>query len=304
LNSAKANFDSIYTFPDPREYYRVLYGLDYIIPDLAKPVIRGLIASLRYHTGRSLKVLDVGCSYGINAALTRYPFDLARLARRYGSPEMNKQDSASLMRLDRHYFCSWPSTCDARFIGLDSSEPALHYALNAGLLDAAVSANLEHCDPTPREAAVLEDVDMVISTGCVGYVTERTFRRVLGQQKKGRVPWVVNFVLRMFPYTPIEEELSRFGLVTEKLQGVTFVQRRFHSEAEATGTLQLLDRRGIDVTGKEAEGLLHAELYVSRPAKWVERVPLHKLVSVTSGAGRRYGRRYARQGHAELSLVH
>lgn len=304
LNAAKANFDSIYTHPDPREYYRVLYGLDYIIPDLAKPVIRALIAGLRYHTGRSLKILDVGCSYGINAALARYPLDLRRLAQRYASPEMQGLDAESLMRIDRHYFNSWPSSCDARFIGLDSSEPALHYALNAGLLDGAVSTNLETHDPSSRDADVLSDLDLVVSTGCVGYVTERTFRRVLALQRKGQTPWVANFVLRMFPYTPIDDELGRLGLVTEKLHGVTFVQRRFHSEEEASNTMQMLDQRGLDVTGKEADGLLHAELYVSRPAHWVERAPLHDIVSVTSGAGRRYGRRFARQGEARLSLVH
>jgi len=304
LNNAKANFDSIYSHPDPREYYRVLYGLDYVIPDLAKPIIRSLMTSLRYHTGRPLKVLDVGCSYGINAALARYPFDLARLAQRYASPEMARMDSGALMRLDRHYFNAWPSICDARFVGLDSSEPALHYGLNAGLLDAAVGTNLEHGDPNPRETELLRDLDIVMSTGCVGYVTERTFRRVLALQKEGRMPWVVNFVLRMFPYTPIREEFERLGLVTEKLEGVTFVQRRFHSEEEAEGTLQLLDQRGIDVTGKEGDGLLHAELFVSRPQHWVERAPLSKLVSVTSGAYRRYGRRFARRGPEELSLVY
>ena len=39
-NDIKANFDSIYSRPDPREYYRVLYGLDYVIPDLAKGIFR------------------------------------------------------------------------------------------------------------------------------------------------------------------------------------------------------------------------------------------------------------------------
>ena len=43
LTTFKANFDQIYTAPDPREYYRVLFGLDYVIPELAKPIFRGLI---------------------------------------------------------------------------------------------------------------------------------------------------------------------------------------------------------------------------------------------------------------------
>ena len=68
INDGKANFEAIYNRPDPREYFRVLGGLGYAIPDLAKGVIRSLIAAAaRYATDRPLKVLDLGCSYGINA---------------------------------------------------------------------------------------------------------------------------------------------------------------------------------------------------------------------------------------------
>ncbi|HUO88131.1 MAG TPA: hypothetical protein VMU08_03080 [Rhizomicrobium sp.] len=304
LNQAKANFDDIYTAPDPREYYRVLVGLDYVIPDLAKPIIRSLIGALRFHHGRSVKVLDIGCSYGINAALARHPLDLPRIARRYASPGMRALGAEGLMRLDRHYFASWPSLTDARIVGLDASESAVCYALNAGLLDGATSIDLERHDPAPRDRDLLSDLDLVISTGCVGYVTEKTFRRVLDLQDRGRMPWVANFVLRMFPYEPVAAELAQYGLVTEKLKGVTFVQRRFRSDREAAATLELLEQKGIDVRDKEAEGLLHAELFVSRPAQWVERLPLADLVSVTSGANRRYGRRFARGSGGSISLVH
>lgn len=304
LNEAKANFDSIYTADDPREYYRVLFGLDYVIPDLASPIIRSLIDALRYHHGRPVKMLDVGCSYGINAALARHPLDLPRIARRYASPGMADLDSEHLTHLDRHYFAAWPSLTDARIVGLDPSEPAVHYALNAGLLDAACATNLETHAPTPRDAGLLTDLDLIVSTGCVGYVTERTFKQVLDLQAKGRTPWIANFVLRMFPYQPIEAELARHGLVTEKLRGVTFVQRRFRSDEEAAATLDLLERKGIDTTHKEAQGLLHAELFVSRPPQWVERLPLADLISITSGANRRYGRRFARGTKGDINLVH
>ncbi|MBS0472291.1 MAG: class I SAM-dependent methyltransferase [Proteobacteria bacterium] len=302
LNRVKANFDSIYTAPDPREYYRVLCGLDYVIPDLAKPVFRALIDAQRYALSRPLKVLDIGCSYGINAALARHPLDIRRLAQRYTSDEMRALDPAALVALDRHYFASWPSATDARFVGLDSSQPAVNYALQAGLLDGAVSTDLEHIDPSSRDAEVLGDLDLIVSTGCVGYVTERTFRRVLDRQS--RMPWIANFVLRMFPYDPIERTLGEYGYVTEKFSGVTFVQRRFRSREEAAATIDQLEAKGIDVTAKETEGLLHAELYLSRPAAAVEQAPLGKIVSVTSGASRRFGRRFARSRGGEIDLVH
>ena len=71
LNSHKANFDAIYDLPDPREYYRVLVGLDYVIPDLARNVFRSVIERRTQDAAWPLTILDVGCSYGINAALAR-----------------------------------------------------------------------------------------------------------------------------------------------------------------------------------------------------------------------------------------
>jgi hypothetical protein len=108
----------------------------------------------------------------------------------------------------------------------------------------------------------------------------------------------------MFSYDRIAEVLARRGLVTEKLEGVTFVQRRFQSEAEARATVGALEGRGIDTRGKEADGLLHAELYVSRPPAAIEAMPLGRLVSVTSGAARAAGRRYAHDGEGKVALVH
>jgi hypothetical protein len=146
-------------------------------------------------------------------------------------------------------------------------------------------------------------VDVIITTGCVGYTTERTFEAILRERGDAPPPWVVAFVLRMFPYDAIAAELGRFGLVTEKLDGVTFVQRRFHSESECANTLEALRTRGIDPAGKESDGLFHAELFVSRPADAVRRVPLSDLVSVTRGASGSYGRRYRRVAGNAIKLM-
>src|SRR5690606_22977070 len=82
-SEVKANFDQIYTRDDPREYFRVLHGLDYIIPALARPVFRRICDTLTELRRRPINILDVGCSYGINAALLRSPVSMDRLAQRY-----------------------------------------------------------------------------------------------------------------------------------------------------------------------------------------------------------------------------
>lgn len=299
----KADFDAIYNSADPREYFRVLCGLDYVIPDLAKGVFRSLMDHCAAGRQDPLKVIDLGCSYGINSALTHYPLDLQRLARRYASPEMYGLSAREIARLDRHYFSSWPRRSNATFVGIDTSIQAATYATAVGLIEDGVTSDLEQFDLNERESAVLRDADLLISTGCVGYVSHRTFVRILECQPKKKAPVIASFVLRMFSYDEVAAELSRFGLVTEKLDGVTFVQRRFNSSDEFKAAMDRLDERGIDSSGKEAEGLLHAELFVSRPAAAVKRTPLAELVSITSGANRRYGRRFVQLDGARPMLV-
>jgi SAM-dependent methyltransferase len=300
----KTNFDTIYSAPDPREYFRVLVGLDYIIPDLAKGIFRSLIDRFEKPPGRFPKVVDVGCSYGINSAVIDYPVDIAGLARRYAQPEVYALSSEMLRVLDRNYFASWPRLSGARFVGVDTSLPAVSYAQAVGLLDGTVTTNLELSDPSPDEQEVLRGADLIITTGCVGYVTEQTFRRILACQDGGNPPVIASFVLRMYSYSAIEAELSRAGLVTQKLGGITFVQRRFSSTTEFESTLTRLESMGIDPTGKEADGLLHAELFVSRSIEDVRKYPLGELVSITSGENQTRGRRFRLIKDGRTEFVH
>jgi SAM-dependent methyltransferase len=303
LNRDKANFDRIYELPDPREYLRVLGGLDYVIPDLAKGVLRSLIARCARTKGRRVKVLDLGCSYGINAALVRFPLDMQRMSHRYNHTSMHGLSVDQLVKLDSNYFGSWPEQVNASFAGLDVSQAAIDYAKSVSLIEAGVAANLESDEASDEQKGVLADADIIVSTGCVGYVTDKTFQRLLSMREKGKSPpWVASFVLRMFPYDAIEAELAQHGLVTEKLGGVTFVQRRFHSESELEATIAAVKARGLDPHGKEADGLYHAELFVSRPEAEVRDNPLNEIVSVTSGENRRYGRRY-RWGSRKARLM-
>ncbi|MGC8521275.1 MAG: class I SAM-dependent methyltransferase [Steroidobacteraceae bacterium] len=301
LNASKANFDNIYDQPDPRGYFSVLGALDYMIPDVAEPIIRQILTAREKRTGVPPTVLDVGCSYGINAAVHRFPLSFRRLRLRYANPDMAALDPEELARLDRNYYGSWPHTGSARFIGLDISAPAVRYAVSVGLLDAGVIANFESGAPRPEDRRTLSGADVVLSTGCVGYVTERTFAAVLDSLE--RPPWVISFVLRMFPYDAIAATLAERGLVTEKLAGATFVQRRFRDPTEFGNCLATLEKLGIDTTGLEAEGRFQAELFVSRPREDGAAAPLGKVVTVVSGRNRTVGTRYVRVGRGADAQV-
>ncbi|WP_328516984.1 class I SAM-dependent methyltransferase [Methylocystis suflitae] len=263
INTAKANFDEIYVMDDPRSYYSVLGGLDYLIPDVAEPVIRQVLAA-KTSGGKRPIVLDVGCSYGINAAVHRFPLTFDKLRRRYARREMVESSSDDLLRLDANYFAAWPDRGVAGFIGLDVSEPAIRYAKSVGLILDGVVADLEESELSSDAARIVSRADVILSTGCIGYLGEATFRRLLAQMK--RRPWVISFVLRMFPFDRIAQALSDFGYVTEHLDGVSFIQRRFRTRDEFDHTLQTLAALGKDTQGLEGEGLYHADFYISRPA--------------------------------------
>jgi hypothetical protein len=121
-------------------------------------------------------------------------------------------------------------------------------------------------------------------------VTEKTYRKLLDTMS--RVPWVISFVLRMFPYEPLAEVLAERGLVTERLQGATFVQRRFRDVEEFESTITMLQERGVDTAGFESEGLFQADLFLSRPEADANVLPLETLVTVTSGRHKTVGPRY------------
>lgn len=279
LNEAKANFDSIYTAADPRAYFRVLGDLDYAIPDRARPIFRRIVEAMRTAGGDRLTALDLGCSYGINAALLKYPLTFEDLRHRYTIPELEALDTETLLTLDRRFYDAWPSDPGLKIIGIDPARSAVTYAERSGALDQGIAVDLEHAQPPDNAVDDLAAVDLVMSTGCVGYVTGRTFEQLAVCAENGTRPWIASFVLRMFPYDEIADALASQGLVTEKLDGATFIQRRFRDDEELQGVLDTLERLGIDPTGKEADGCYHAEFYLSRPKAVARAMPLDTLLA-------------------------
>jgi SAM-dependent methyltransferase len=290
INSTKANFDEIYVKEDPRAYFSVLGALDYMIPDVAAPVVRQILAAYRQRYDRPPVVLDVGSSYGINAAVHKFPVTFATLRRRYARHEMAALEAREVARLDRNYYASWPDAGVATFVGLDASAPAVRYAQDVGLIEHGIVADLEKEPLASVAKEIVYDVDVVLSTGAVGYVSEKTFGTILTAAR--RPPWIVSFVLRMFPYDSFAALFARHGLVTEHLDSALFVQRRFSDLAEFEHCLEQLARRGLDSSGFESDGLLQADLFVSRPVVDAEHARLEDLVTISVGRNRPTGTRY------------
>lgn len=303
INRNKAVFDDIYRERDPRSYFSVLGALDYMIPDLAEPVIRQILEARAVRHGEDNRVLDVGCSYGINAAVHRFPVNFASLRQRYARREMMEVEPDDMVRLDRNFYAGWPDVGHAQFIGLDISERAIRYANAVGLHIDGIAADLERDELSARGASMISSANVLLATGSIGYVTDRTYRKLLDAMVT--TPWIISFVLRMFPYDDFITAFEERGMITEKLTTAMFVQRRFRDEAEFERSLAVLTAHGIDTQGFEADGLFQAELFLTRPEEDVRALPLEDIVTVSTGRFHSLGARYVQvddQGTMRIAM--
>ncbi len=259
-STGKVVLDHIYDQPDPREYFCTLSRLDYCVPQQAKPSFVRLLAELQQHRGLSCPTLvDIGCSYGVNGALLKCDLEIQDLYQRY--TEATGLDRGAMLASDRRLVAQARPRLNV--VGLDCAESALAYGKAAGFLDEALHVDYETRGPTATQRNLLSRADLIVSTGCVGYVTERTLGRVLDAAIERR-PWMAHFVLRMFDFSKIEEELSDRGYETFRIEGL-YRQRRFASRQEQQGVLDTLGARGIDPAGLEATGWFYAQLHLSCP---------------------------------------
>ncbi|MCK2240322.1 MULTISPECIES: class I SAM-dependent methyltransferase [unclassified Crossiella] len=274
LLAGKASFDHIYEQRDPRAYFSTLGTLEYQIPHHAQRVFRRLL-EVGPRPSAEATVTDLCCSYGINTALLRHDLVLDDLYVRYAQAEADS--TGDLAARDRRFFHGRRRAKAPRTVGIDRSARAVAYARTAGMLDEGFGEDLESAEPSAALRAAVADTSMVTVTGGVGYITHRTFQRLLDCVR--RPPWVAAFVLRGVAYQHIAEVLGKHGLVTEKLPGRTFRQRRFASPEEARTTVSALTSAGIPVRDKESTGYFHTDLYLSRPAGDVAAQPLDRLLA-------------------------
>ncbi|MEW9836277.1 hypothetical protein [Mesorhizobium marinum] len=259
--TGKLSLDHVYNKPDPRDYFSTLSKLDYRVPELAKPFFKRLLEARRAASDSAdAKIVDVGCSYGVNAALLKHDMSLDDLYQLYSADAPD--DQRALLARDRVLFSGADEALSV--VGVDAAQNAIAYAVDAGILDAGVSTNLERRKPTEADLQAIGGADIIISTGCVGYVTETSLEQLVDASRDGQA-WMANFVLRMFDYQPIEDMLAERGYVTERLDGTFFPQRRFVSTEEQDHVLENLSRRGVAPEQAEREGWYLAELHVSRP---------------------------------------
>ena len=270
-NGTKASFDEVYTAPTSHAYIASMARIGYEIGEQARPYCVAAAELLREHadTAGPVQMLDVGCSYGTGSAVVKYGRSFDALAAFFAS--CAPQEYHAACEAMREWLDSTPPACDMRTGGLDSSEPAIRFALDAGLLDGGIARDFELPDVAPREEerAWFRSSNLLISTGAIGYVTARTFDVVLrdfGADLPGNFgPFAVVTILRMFPVAPIRAVFEQHGFRFEPMSGVRLPQRRFMDGDERRQVLTLLHERGIDTGGWEDQGKQYADLFIAAP---------------------------------------
>lgn len=274
MATQKADFTEVYYQPDPRAYYEALGALDYEIPTHGRNVFDVVLDEIR-DDDEAPTVLDLCCSYGVNAALLNHDLTLDEVQHHYASAASLPR--TALVDHDREWFGARRRDDAVDVLGLDISQPAIDYAVEAGLLADGVVADLEATELRDVDAEKLATVDLITVTGGVGYVNERTFEQVLGAVDDP--PWVAALSLRWVDFEPIAEVLDSHGLVTEKVDGFVVPQRRFANDNEQQFVMDRLDSQGLAPTAIERNGQHGAELYVARPADGTPTTTLDEVLT-------------------------
>ncbi|AYN44048.1 hypothetical protein D9753_35150 [Streptomyces dangxiongensis] len=273
-----AAFDDSYDQPDPRAYFRALGPLEYQAPHHGQGVFRRAVAA-RTRTARGAEpvtVLDICCSYGINAALLNHAVTLDDLYAHYTSPEATALTTAELIEWDRSYYAARRRPDPARVIGLDMAANAISYACEVGLLGQGFAENLETAPPSASLLRAARHARLITITGGATFLSPRTFQPILACAQDP--VWVAAFVLRTTSYKSIAACLASNGLVTEEVTTHTFPQRRFTDADEQRYAVQAVTGAGGDPNGKEVDGYFHAMLHLSRPPEDATAFPLADLI--------------------------
>jgi len=281
----KASFDSIYDQPTPAAYFSALKPLAYMTPGRVQPMVRRCVAALRHGRGiETVTVLDLCAGYGVNAALLKYRLGMQDLYERYATANARAAGHKRIAADALWYARKARAQADVRVIAQDVALNALTYSHAVGLADVVVGANLEERDPSEVEAAQLGLADLIVVTGGLSYIGEKSFRRVLGVAR--RRPWALYFPLRHSDTDDIDEAFERAGYEVETARRT--IQHRFFRSPEERRAIRarVLADAGEDERPPSST-YLEALIKLARPPGDVLSPPFDEIVSSDGEGSRR-----------------
>jgi hypothetical protein len=263
----KKDFTDIYTQDSPYEYLKEMDRLEYSISDSTKPLYNSIIEQLEDTLSRPINVLDLGSSYGINSSLMKYDLTMSELNNFFLSgSEPTKEET-------KQFYEKCTSNDNLNFYQIDISEEALKFSEDMDLCKRGMNVDLEAEKSNLLES--LPKMDVVIATGCIGYVGYRGISNLLKVIKNRQsnsieseteytAPIFAFSVLRMFDMVDIEKVFEMYGYSIVKSDIKPIRQRNFSDPKEKAQTLSLLHDMEIDTKKYEDGGSFYADFYIAR----------------------------------------
>ena len=263
----KKDFTEIYTQDSPYGYLKEMKKLQYRIANLTKPLYLFLAKHLFNKLDRPLNLVDIGSSYGINSALMRHDLTMSEL------DDFFLKRNEPTRYQTKQFFEDHTINDNLNFYNIDISRPALRFSEDVGLCKKGIDVNLEKCNVDSLES--LPNLDMVIATGCIGYIGHKAFANLFDlvkerkdgsvQTKNSTTPLLAFSVLRIFDMEKIQKTFDDYGYFLVKSDLKPLRQRKFSDSTEKSQTLSLLHSKGIDTKWYEDDGYFYADFYIAGP---------------------------------------
>jgi carnitine O-acetyltransferase len=273
-NRVKASFDAAYTSQTPHQYLYNMTAVDYRMADYMNPFLNAAVdASVSPPPKRPVRILDLGCSYGVSGALLKTDCSYQELAQ-FFQDETSLEYSSCVIESKR-WLESHVGREDVEVVGFDSSAAAIRFATAARMIDKGITRNLEEHESelTEDERSLIRQCDVLLSTGVIGYVTEKTVGPILdefGHDVRGPLGAVaIMSVLELFDPEPIAESFAEHGYRFGQLP-IRIPQRRFVDEEEREGVLEERRDRGGPAAVQDSGDQMFASLCVAAHPQWFE----------------------------------
>lgn len=270
-NRVKVSFDAAYDAPTPYQYMTAMTAVDYRVAQHMHEYLAAVVDAAATDNG-PVRVLDVGCSYGVSAALLRTDGSYDDLVRFY-TQEASAEYGACVEE-SRRWVASRATRMGVTVVGLDASKEAVSFAADARLIDTGIARNLEEPGAalSAAERRSIAECDVLFSTGVIGYITDRTLGVLLesfGSSAHGKLgPVAVVSVLELFDPDPIAETFRAHGFRFEQLP-VRVPQREFADEVERRRMSDRLKDGERPMGGEDSSNLIYAGVFVAaRPDRF------------------------------------
>ncbi len=274
----KKDFSEIYAQDSPVPYLKEMRRLEYRIANITKSFYQYLANTLYKDLSRPIEILDIGSSYGINSSLLIYDITMSELDNFFLNGNNTPTNEQTV-----NFFKNLPKVNPQfKFSLIDTSSQALRFANDMELCTQTFCINLEQDEVSSNASRQLGVVDMIIATGCVGYIGHKSFMKLFeainhrtkseqdqneSKSSSGIIPkpLFAFSVLRIYPVDEIQKVFEKNGFVLIKSEIPSFRQRHFADNQEQTDIISLLKERGVDTTNLEDDGYYYSNFYLGGP---------------------------------------